>query len=569
MKREPRLQFSDADLAEPKLEKPIKRVKKAEAKADKAQTKIPKKTVVKKERGFDPATGKVKTQLRFEEVDKKKPPSKLTHAVQDAPANLILSQVHREVRQSEDDNVGVEAAHKVEQAVESSGRLVQSAHRAHQLKPYRAAIRAEKKLERANLDALQKKAEIDSPTSNPVSKWQQKQAIKKQYAAAKHNQAAKTTAKAAENTAKAAKKAAEKAEKAGKYVWEHRRGFAIAAAILLMLAFLLNGLSSCSVIMDGVGSGIAASTYPSQDADMLGAEAQYCEMEAELQRNLDTYESTHDYDEYHFDLDTIEHDPYVLISMITALHQGEWTLDEVQGTLQMLFDRQYILTEDVVVETRYRTETDTWTDADGNTHTDTYQVPYDYYICTVTLENFNLSHVPVYIMSEEQLGMYATYMATLGNRPDLFPGSGYIGKYVEGSYTDYDIPPEALDDEVFAAIIKEAEKYLGYPYVWGGSSPSTSFDCSGFVSWVINHSGWDVGRLGAQGLCNICTPVSSANVKPGDLVFFTGTYDTPGVSHVGIYVGNNMMIHCGDPISYANLNSSYWQSHFYRYGRLP
>ena len=569
MKREPRLQFSDADLAEPKLEKPIKRVKKAEAKADKAQAKIPKKTVVKKERGFDPATGKVKTQLRFEEVDKKKPPSKLTHAVRDAPANFVLSQVHREVRQSEDDNVGVEAAHKVEQTVESGGRLVQSAHRAHQLKPYRAAIRAEKKLERANLDALQKKAEIDSPTSNPVSKWQQKQAIKKQYAAAKHNQAAQTTAKAAENTAKAAKKAAEKAEKAGKYVWEHRRGFAIAAAILLMLAFLLNGLSSCSVMMDGVGSGIAASTYPSQDADMLGAEAQYCEMEAELQRYLDTYESTHDYDEYHFDLDTIEHDPYVLISMITALHQGEWTLDEVQGTLQMLFDRQYILTEDVVVETRYRTETDTWTDADGNTHTDTYQVPYDYYICTVTLENFNLSHVPVYIMSEEQLGMYATYMATLGNRPDLFAGSGYIGKYVEGSYTDYDIPPEALDDEVFAAIIKEAEKYLGYPYVWGGSSPSTSFDCSGFVSWVINHSGWDVGRLGAQGLCNICTPVSSANVKPGDLVFFTGTYDTPGVSHVGIYVGNNMMIHCGDPISYANLNSSYWQSHFYRYGRLP
>ena len=569
MKREPRLQFSDADLAEPKLEKTIKRVKKAAAKADKAQAKIPKKTVVKKERGFDPATGTVKTQLRFEEVDKKKPPSKLTHAVRDAPANFVLSQVHREVRQSEDDNVGVEAAHKVEQAVESGGRLVQSAHRAHQLKPYRAAIRAEKKLERANLDALQKKAEIDSPTSNPVSKWQQKQAIKKQYAAAKHNQAAQTTAKAAENTAKAAKKAAEKAEKAGKYVWEHRRGFAIAAAILLMLAFLLNGLSSCSVIMDGVGSGIAASTYPSQDADMLGAEAQYCEMEAELQRYLDTYESTHDYDEYHFDLDTIEHDPYVLISIITALHQGEWTLDEVQGTLQMLFDRQYILTEDVVVETRYRTETDTWTDADGNTHTDTYQVPYDYYICTVTLENFNLSHIPVYIMSEEQLGMYATYMATLGNRPDLFPGSGYIGKYVEGSYTDYDIPPEALDDEVFAAIIKEAEKYLGYPYIWGGSSPSTSFDCSGFVSWVINHSGWDVGRLGAQGLCNICTPVSSANVKPGDLVFFTGTYDTPGVSHVGIYVGNNMMIHCGDPISYANLNSNYWQSHFYRYGRLP
>ena len=568
MKREPRLQFSDADLAEPKLEKPIKRVKKAEAKADKAQAKIPKKTVAKKEHGFDPATGKVKTQLRYEEVDKKKPPSKLTHAVQDAPANFVLSQVHREVRQSEDDNVGVEAAHKVEQAVESGGRLVQSAHRAHQLKPYRAAIRAEKKLEQANLDALQKKAEIDSPTSNPVSKWQQKQAIKKQYAAAKHNQAAQTTAKAAENTAKAAKKAAEKAEKAGKYVWEHRRGVAIAAAILLMLAFLLNGLSSCSVMMDGVGSGIAASTYPSQDADMLGAEAQYCEMEAELQRYLDTYESTHDYDEYHFDLDTIEHDPYVLISIITALHQGEWTLDEVQGTLQMLFDRQYILTEDVVVETRYRTETDTWTDADGNTHTETYRVPYDYYICNVKLENFNLSHVPVYIMSQEQLSMYATYMSVLGNREDLFGDSPYVDKYITNPPADYDVNPEYLNDEKFAALITEAEKYLGYPYVWGGSNPDTSFDCSGFVSYVLTNSGLvNTGRLGAQGLYNVCTPVSKANAQPGDLIYFVGTYDTPGVSHVGIYVGDGVMIHCGDPIQYTSINSSYWQQHFYAFGR--
>ena len=568
MKREPRLQFSDADLAEPKLEKPIKRVKKAEAKADKAQAKIPKKTVVKKERGFDPATGKVKTQLRFEEVDKKKPPSKLIHAVQDAPANFVLSQVHREVRQSEDDNVGVEAAHKVEQAVESGGRLVQSAHRAHQLKPYRAAIRAEKKLERANLDALQKKAEIDSPTSNPVSKWQQKQAIKKQYAAAKHNQAAQTTAKAAENTAKAAKKAAEKAEKAGKYVWEHRRGFAIAAAILLMLAFLLNGLSSCSVIMDGVGSGIAASTYPSQDADMLSAEAQYCAMEAELQHYLDTYESTHDYDEYHFDLDTIEHDPYVLISMITALHQGEWTLDEVQGTLQMLFEKQYILTEEVIVETRYRTETDTWTDTDGNTHTETYRVPYDYYICNVKLENFNLSHIPVYIMSQEQLSMYATYMSVLGNREDLFGDSPYVDKYITNPPSDYNVNPEYLNDEKFAVLITEAEKYLGYPYVWGGSNPDTSFDCSGFVSYVLTNSGLvNTGRLGAQGLYNVCTPVSKANAQPGDLIFFVGTYDTPGVSHVGIYVGDGVMIHCGDPIQYTSINSSYWQSHFYAFGR--
>ena len=566
MRREPRLQFTKEEQESPALEKTIRKADRAAARADKAQAKVPKRKV--KQRTVDPETGTVTVRLQFEA---KKPPSKLQHTLRDAPADTALGAVHREVRQSEADNVGLESAHKTEKAAESAGRLVRAGYRSHKLRPYRKAAAAERKLGKANVNAMYQKSLQGNPgrSSNPLSRWQQKQAIKKQYAAVNHNQAAQTTAKVAENTAKTAKKAAEKAEEVGKYVWEHRRGFAIAAAILLMLAFLLNGLSSCSVIMDGVGSGIAASTYPSQDADMLSAEAQYCEMEAELQRYLDTYESTHDYDEYHFDLDTIEHDPYVLISVITALHQGEWTLDEVQGTLQMLFDRQYILTEDVVVETRYRTETDTWTDADGNTHTDTYQVPYDYYICTITLENFNLSHVPVYIMSEEQLGMYATYMATLGNCPDLFPGSGYIGKYVEGSYTDYDIPPEALDDEVFAAIIKEAEKYLGYPYVWGGSSPSTSFDCSGFVSWVINHSGWDVGRLGAQGLFNICTPVSSANVKPGDLVFFTGTYDTPGVSHVGIYVGNNMMIHCGDPISYANLNSSYWQSHFYRYGRLP
>lgn len=251
----------------------------------------------------------------------------------------------------------------------------------------------------------------------------------------------------------------------------------------------------------------------------------------------------------------------------------------------MLFEKQYILTEEVETETRYRTETEVGERHARDPNTGRYlydeygdpimeeyeyevEVPYTYYKCKVTLENFNLSHVPVYIMGEDPLSMYAVYMATLGNRPDLFPDSQYIDRYTNG-YTDYDIPPELLEDEVFAAMIEEAEKYLGYPYVWGGSNPNTSFDCSGFVSWVINHSGWNVGRLGAQGLYNICTPVSSANVKPGDLVFFEGTYDTDGVSHVGIYVGNNVMIHCGDPISYAYLNTNYWQTHFYAYGRLP
>ena len=564
MKREPRLQFSDADLAEPKLEKPIKRVKKAEAKADKAQAKIPKKTVVKRERGFDPATGKVKTQLRFEEVDKKKPPSKLTHAVRDAPANFVLSQVHREVRQSEDDNVGVEAAHKVEQAVESGGRLVQSAHRAHQLKPYRAAIRAEKKLERANLDALQKKAEIDSPTSNPVSKWQQKQAIKREYAAAKAGKSAGNTVKASEATAKAARKAAENTKKTGEFIARHKKGFLIVGGIAAMIVLILCTVSSCSLLIQGGATGVNVSTYPSEDADMLAAEAQYCAMEAELQQYLDTYESTHDYDEYHFDLDDIEHDPYVLISILSALHEGVFTIDQVQGDLQTLFDKQYILTETVTTETRYRTETRT--DSEGNTYT--VRVPYTWTICTVTLENFDLSHVPVYMMGEEQLSLYATYMSTLGNRPDLFPSSGYVNKYIDNPPTAWEIPAEYLTDERFNTLITEAEKYLGYPYVWGGSSPSTSFDCSGFVSYVLTNSGLcNTGRLGAQGLYNISTPVSDP--QPGDLVFFVGTYDTTGVSHVGIYVGDGMMLHCGDPIQYSNLNTSYWQSHFYAYGRPP
>lgn len=573
MKNEPRLQFTDEERAVPELQKPIRKAEKAAKKADKAHGKVPQKKV--KKRSIDPETGKVKTVLQFED---KKPPSKLNYAVRDAPVNFVSGQFHRQMSEAEDDNVGVESAHKLEAGAETGGRLIQTAHRSHQLKTYRSADRAETRLEKANLNALYRKAELENPTSNPFSKWQQRQAIKKQYAASKTEKAAETTKKTAEAAGTAAKKAAEEAKKAAEYVWAHKKGFGIAIAIVTLLAFFLNGLSSCSVMVESLTSGIAASTYPSQDADMLGAEAAYCGLEDELQRYLDTYERTHDYDEYHYDLDDIEHDPYVLISILTALKQGEWTLSEVQGTLQMLFEKQYILTEDVSVETRYRTETRTgysytYNEETGGYDVDEYeyevQVPYDYYICNVSLENFNLSHVPIYIMGEEQLGMYSTYMAVLGNRPDLFPGSAYIGKYINGSYTDYDIPAEALEDEQFAAMIAEAEKYLGYPYVWGGSSPSTSFDCSGFVSWVCNNCGvgWNFGRLGAQGLCNICTRTGSP--KPGDLVFFVGTYDTPGVSHVGLYVGNGMMIHCGDPISYTNLSSSYWQQHFYCYGRLP
>lgn len=571
MRDNPRLQFTDAERADPELEKPIRKAEKAADRVDRADAKIPKKTVRKKERVVDPGTGKVTTRLKFEEIDKKKPPSKLAHAVRDAPGNTVLAAAHREIGKDEDDNVGVQSAHKLEETAETGGRMAQSAYRSHKLKPYRKAAVAEHRLEKANVNALYHKSLRENPqlASNPLSRLRQKQAIKKQYAAAKRaGQTAGTARKTAGNTARAAKTAAQKGGQAAGFLWRHKKGSLIVIALFLIVCLLLNSLSSCSVLLQGGLSGLAGSTYPAKDSDMLGAEDAYAEMEADLQYELDHYESLHSgYDEYHYDLDEIKHDPYVLVSILTAYHQGEWTLDEVRGTLAMLFEKQYILTERVEVETRYRTETDTWTDEEGNSHTDTYEVPYDYYICYVTLENFDLSHVPVYIMDEEQLSLYAVYMSTLGNRPDLF--AGHPNAAGREDYLDYDVPPEALEDETFAAMLQEAEKYLGFPYVWGGSSPSTSFDCSGFVSWVINHSGWDVGRLGAQGLCDICTPVSAANARPGDLIFFKGTYDTPGVSHCGIYVGNSMMIHCGDPISYANINSSYWQSHFYTFGRLP
>ena len=583
-KKEPRLQFTDEESMDPELGKSVKKAEKAASKAEKAQAKIPTKKKLKSELKADPATGKMKVKLGFEEV-KKKPPSRLSFTAKEAPGDVVRGQVHREIRESEDDNVGVEAVHQLEETAEGAGYVLREGHHHQQLKPYRDAAKAENKLEKANVQYLQKKAEVENPSSNPASKWHQKQAIKRQYAAAKSGKTTETTQKTAQKAGEAAKKAAEATEKAAEWVWEHKKGVAIVAGILLLLSFMLSGLSSCTVFLESIGGAVVQSSYHASDEAMLDAEAAYVAMEQELQNKLDNYEYTHDYDEYSYDLDEIEHDPFVLISLLSSLHPGEWTLSDVEDTLGMLFEKQYILTETVTSEIRYRTETvikerhakdpvtggylyDEYEDPIMEEYEDEEEVPYTYYKCHVELENFNLSHVPVYIMSEEQLSAYAVYISTLGNRPDLFPDSEYIPKR-ENGYTDYEIPPEALEDEVFAAMITEAEKYLGYPYVWGGSNPNTSFDCSGFVSWVINHSGWNVGRLGAQGLCNICTLVSSSNVKPGDLVFFEGTYDTDGVSHVGIYVGNNMMIHCGDPISYTNLNSSYWQTHFYAYGRLP
>ncbi|MCR1910864.1 C40 family peptidase [Flavonifractor plautii] len=492
-----------------------------------------------------------KLEKAKEKLSKQKPPKKPgpVRRVGRAAGGTVHGFVHGKIFEVEQENVGTEGAHRSELVGETvlrrSSRFVKKKVREH---PAKAVQRAESKYIKATADYHFKMAAQEHPemTRNPVSRMWRRHRMRKQYQ--------KQAKRAGKYGAGAAKKTAAATEKAGAqavgFIKRHPVGVLLALACVLLL-FMMQSCSSSLVMLGNSGAGaVGATTYPSKDEDILGAEAAYAGMEAELQNYLDTYESTHDYDEYHFDLDGIEHDPYVLISILSVLHEGEWTLSQVQGTLETLFDRQYILTERVVRETRHDSEGD----------------PYSWYICYVTLENKNLSHLPLELMGEEEMARYSLYMSTLGNRPDLFPESEYVDKYTKPP-ASYDVPEEYLDDETFAAILTEAEKYLGYPYVWGGSSPATSFDCSGFVSWVINHSGWNVGRLGAQGLYNICTPTSSPS--PGDLVFFVGTYDTAGVSHCGIYVGDGMMIHCGDPISYANLNTSYWQSHFYAYGRLP
>ena len=470
--------------------------------------------------------------------------------------------VHSKIYENEHENVGIEGAHRSELAAEAGGRkLYRFARRKIREHPAKAVRRAQSRFTKATANYHLHRAAQEQPelAMNAWKRFLYKRRLKQQYCK-RAKEAAKYGAAAARKTAVTTEKLA--ARTVG-FIKRHPVGVLLALACLLIVFLFQSCTSALAPLGSGAGGGIGATTYAAKDEDILAAEAAYCDMEAELQAYLDNYTATHSYDEYHFDLDEIGHDPYVLISILSALHEGEWTLADVEGTLADLFDRQYILTEKVVVETRYRTETST----DPETgETTTTQVPYDYYICYVTLENFNLSHLPIYMMGEEQMARYALYMASLGNRPDLFPGSGYVDKYTQ-PVDRYEVPTEYLSDEQFAALLTEAEKYVGYPYVWGGSSPATSFDCSGYLSWVLNQCGWNVGRLGATGLYNYCTPTS--NPKPGDLVFFVGTYDTTGISHCGLYLGDGMMLHAGDPIGYANLNTSYWQSHLYAYGRLP
>ena len=521
---------------------------------------VPKSKFRQKSRQEQAAASKLRMEKRGEKLEAAKGKlAKQKHPKKPGPVKRaggalggsVHGFVHGKIYEVEQENVGTEGAHHSELLGESAfrqgSRFVGRRIREH---PARAVQRAEARHGKAAADYQFYTAAQEHPelSKNALSRYWQKRRLRKQYQK-RAKEAARQGAVAAEKTAWAATE--KLSAQAVGFVKRHPLGVLLALACVLLI-LSMQSCSSSLVLLGNAGAGaVGATTYPSPDGEILAAEAAYLDLEAELQNYLDTYTSTHNYDEYHFDLDEIEHDPYVLISILCVLHEGEWTAAQVQGTLGMLFDRQYILTERVVVETRY--------DSDDE--------PYSWYICYVTLENFDLSHLPVYFMGEEQLARYSLYMSTLGNRPDLFPSSAYVDRYVTNPPAGYEVPGEYLDDETFAAMLSEAEKYLGYPYVWGGSSPATSFDCSGFVSWVINHSGWNVGRLGAQGLYNICIRTNSP--RPGDLVFFKGTYDTPGVSHVGIYVGDGMMIHCGDPISYANLNTSYWQSHFYAYGRLP
>ena len=574
--------FSSDAPASRRIERLERKSQKAHERLDAAREKLPTKKVVKKERVFDEETGKGKNRLHFEdELKIPKGQSKLQFEADKTVRKVgdtLASGIHVKIHEVEQENSGVEAAHKTEIAAESVVRHYQHHTERSANKPFEKVSKLEQKAEAADRKLHFEKTVAENPemkTSRAnMNKHYQKQHIKKEYAAARKagTQTASTTTKSTGKTIRA--KASDKVKD---FIAKNKKVFAWLGAGLMILILLSAGISSCTAMFTSTTSSVIATSYLSEDDAMTGAEAQYCQMEAELQSYLDNYERTHDYDEYHFDLDAIEHDPYVLISILSAFNEGEFTLDEVQGLLQTLFDQQYILTEDVEVEVRYRTETRTGTTTvtdpeTGETSTETYtyevEVPYNYCICTVTLENFDLSHLPVYIMNEDQLSMYSAYMSTLGNREDLFPGSGYVDKYIENPPDDYTVNAAYLTDEKFATLIAEAEKYLGYPYVWGGSNPSTSFDCSGFVSYVLTNSGLvNTGRLGAQGLYNVCSPVSSADVKPGDLVFFVGTYDTPGVSHVGIYVGDNVMLHCGDPIQYTSINTSYWQSHFYAFGR--
>ena len=550
MIKEPRLRFTEEERADPALEKPIRKADKAAAKADKAQAKITKKQVKRAE--VDPKTGKVTTKLVLE--DKPRPPSKLSHTVRDAPGNAVAGKLHQEIRKTEDDNVGVESAHKSEEAVETGVHLAREGYRSHKLKPYRKAAQAERKLEKANIEALFQKSVYETPAaaSNPLSRWQQKQQIKKQYAAAKRAaQSGGSAAGAAQKTGKAAKTVKEKAQQAGAYVMRHKKGFGIVLAIFLLVCLLLNTMSSCSMMAQSIGSMISGTTYPSDDPELVAVEADYAAKEAALQAEIDNIESSHPgYDEYRYDLANIGHNPHELASYLTAKYQS-YTRAEVQSELQRIFNQQYKLTLTEEVEIRYREEerTDTWTDEDGNEHTDTYtvQVPYEYYILNVKLTNTPLSTMAENNLTPEQLEMYRVYLQTSGNKPLIFGGGSPDTSASEDlSGVDFVNGTRPGNTAIVDLAKQQVGNVGGYPYwSWYGFNSRVEW-CACFVSWCYGQMGLSEPRFAACQSQGIPWFTSHGqwgargyeNIAPGDAIFFDWDLDG-SADHVGLVIGRD------------------------------
>ena len=495
-------------------------------------------------------------------------------------ADALSAKAHQSVRNADqDNNSGVEAAHFTEGSAEGAARAGSRFQYGRKLRQYKKLERLEKKGNKDAVDSIFAERMKSDPQagSNLFSRWRQKQAIKKEYAAAKAGAAA--VENTAAGTAKAAQGTASMTEKAFQFVQSHSHIIIGIAAVGLLVLVIAGSVSSCSVLINGGGNVVLGTSYTAEDEDLKGVETDYTRLEDKLRKQIDRIETDHPgYDEYRYNLAEIGHNPYELASLLTVEFEN-YTRSQVQARLQSIFEAQYELKLVEKVEIRTRKETRvgySYNPITGTGHTYTYQVTvqYEYKILNVTLLNRGVDYVARNSgLTDDQLQRYEVTLECRGNRDDLFAGIAFAtpdGAGSSGEYQDYDIPGEALTDEKFRKMITEAEKYLGYPYVWGGSSPSTSFDCSGFVSWVINHcgNGWNVGRQTANGLMGKCDIIPKSEAKPGDLIFFQKTYNTSGASHVGIYVGNGMMIHCGSPISYASIETSYWRQHYYCMGRI-
>ena len=495
-------------------------------------------------------------------------------------ADALSAKAHQSVRNADqDNNSGVEAAHFTEGSAEGAARAGSRFQYGRKLRQYKKLERLEKKANKDAVDSIFAERMKSDPQagSNLFSRWRQKQAIKKEYAAAKAGAAAAENTAA--GTAKAAQGTANMTEKAFQFVQSHSHIIIGIAAVGLLVLVIAGSVSSCSVLINGGGNVVLGTSYTAEDEDLKGVETDYTRLEDKLRKQIDRIETDHPgYDEYRYNLAEIGHNPYELASLLTVEFEN-YTRSQVQARLQSIFEAQYELKLEEKVEIRTRKETRVgyrYNPITGTGHTYTYQVTvqYEYKILNVTLLNRGVDYVARNSgLTDDQLQRYEVTLECRGNRDDLFAGIAFAtpdGAGSSGEYQDYDIPGEALTDEKFRKMITEAEKYLGYPYVWGGSSPSTSFDCSGFVSWVINHcgNGWNVGRQTANGLMGKCDIIPKSEAKPGDLIFFQKTYNTSGASHVGIYVGNGMMIHCGSPISYASIETSYWRQHYYCMGRI-